>query len=98
MCIYIYIYIYTYIDLSTYVCIYIYIYIYIYIILSSSWKRPGVSIYGFHRRNSRGPVAVGNHAKPTTETIQQTFLATSETINKPTTETIEIRSLPRRKP
>ena len=40
---------------------YIYIYIYMYI-LSSSRKRPdGCLFYGFHRRDSRGPVAAGNH-------------------------------------
>ena len=59
----------------SYVYIYIYIiiiYIYIYI-LSSSRKSPYVLLfYGFHRRDSRGPVAAGNHKKePTTETIKR---------------------------
>ena len=54
-----------------YICnIYIYIYICIHI-LSSSRKRPDVYCFnGFHRRESRGPVAAGNHKKKTTtETI-----------------------------
>ena len=71
--IYIYIYIYIcvhvhipiYIYIHKCVCIYIYIYIHICIythMLSLSWKRPGVFFfYGFHRRDSRGPVAAGNH-------------------------------------
>ena len=68
---YIYIHTYTYLSLS----IYIYIYIYMF---SSSRKRPDVFVLRFHRRDSRGPVAAGNHNK------------TTETMNK--------RSLPRRKP
>ena len=43
-------------------CVYIYIYIYMYM-LSSSRKRPDVFLNGFHRRESRGPVAAGNHTK-----------------------------------
>ena len=98
-------------SLSLYIHMYIYIYIHIYIyiyILSSSWKRSGGFCYGFHRRDSRGPVAAGNHLfkKKTTETINKSFLATTETIKnqrrKPykkkktfpaTTETIKKRSL-----
>ena len=66
-------------------------------ILSSSRKRPDIIFYGFHRRESRGPVAAGNHQKETTtQTIKKTFLATTETIKKPTTETITNVFLPRR--
>ena len=36
-------------------------------------------LFGLHRRDSRGPVAAGNHKEPTTEAIEK-------------------RSLPRRKP
>ena len=53
------------IAIISYMCMYVCItilYIYIYIcILSSSRKRPGVFFYGFHRRDSRGPVAAGDH-------------------------------------
>ena len=46
---------------------YIYIYIYTYIhtyMLSSSRKGSDVFVvYGFHRRESRGPVAAGSHTK-----------------------------------
>ena len=59
--------------------------------LSSSRKRPDVFVlsfcYGFHRRESRGPVAAGNH-KQTNDGNH----------NKPTTETIKNVFLPRRKP
>ena len=41
-------------------------------ILSSTRKHPDVLSYGFHRRESRGPVAEGNHKqKTTTETINK---------------------------
>ena len=93
-----YMYIYTYIiqlsytPIHIYACVYTCMYVHI---LSSSRKRPDGFVYSFHRRDSRGPVADGNHSqiKPTTETInkrEKTFLATTETIEKPTTETIQI--------
>ena len=82
-----------------YIYIYRYVYIYIYIyILSSSRKRPDHFFYGFHRRDSRGLVAAGNQQKTNDGNHKKAFLATTETINKPTTETIKNVFLPRRKP
>ena len=58
-------------------CVYIYIYIYICLVRHGNVL---MFFYGFHRRDSRGLVAAGNHEQ------------------KPTTETIRNRSLPRQKP
>ena len=52
-------------------------YIYIYLVRHGNIL---VFVYGFHLRDSRGPIAAGNHKQ------------------NPTTETINKRSLPRRKP
>ena len=47
--------------------------------METSWC---FSFYGFHRRDSRGPVAASNHKKKTTmETITK-FLATTEPIKR----------------
>ena len=46
--------------------------------------------YGFHRRDSRGPVAAGNHQTNKDGNHKKTFLATTETIQKSTTETIKL--------
>ena len=80
---------YIYVHTNTYV--YIYIYTYIYLVCHGNVL---MDFYGFHRRESRGPVAAGYHKKKktTTETIKKTFRATTETIKKPTTETIKKRS------
>ena len=64
------IYIYIYIIYIGITHIYIYIYIYLF---TSSRKRPDVLFYGFHRRESRGPVAAGNHNKRNDGNHQTTF-------------------------
>ena len=66
---YIYIYIYVYIY-----NMYVYIYIYIYIYLVRHGNVLMFFLNGFHRRESRSPVAAGSHKQPTTETINKRAL------------------------
>ena len=57
--------------------------------LSSSWKHPDVFVCVMVSiGEGRGLVAAGNQIENTDGSHKQTFVATTETIKKPTTETI----------
>ena len=57
MCIYVYLHTHMYVHIYIYIY-YVYIYIYIYLVRHGNVL---MVFYGFHRRESRGPVAAGNH-------------------------------------
>ena len=70
----------------------IYIYIYVYLVRHGNVLM-FVFCYGFHRRDSRGPVAAGNHTKnkPTTETVTKNVPCHDGNHKTPMTETIRKR-------
>ena len=70
-----------------YMYMYMYIYIYICIYLVRHGNVLMFFFKGFHRRDSRGPVAAGNHKQTNDGNHKQTFLATTETMKKPAPET-----------
>ena len=77
---YIYIYIYRERERDRERDVYIYIYIYMYKYLVRHGNVLMFFVYGFHRRESRSPVATGNHkTKANDRNHKKAFLATTET-------------------
>ena len=61
VCVCVFVYVYIYIYIYTYICTHVYVYIYIYMYLIRHGNILMSFCYGFHRRDSLGPIATGNH-------------------------------------